>query len=128
MAILSSPSPTRPELAILKCLWRGGRQTARAIHADVNDEFSWSYSTLRTVLERMNDKDLVEKSADKGTNFYAAKIAKVELLAAMISDFSERVLELDGPASPALYAGSKLLNAHELQALEKSLSDNDSKA
>ena len=71
----------------------------------------------------MSTKGLVEKSTDKGTNYYEPKIAKVELLAAMITDFSERVLEMDTPPSRMLYAGSKLLNDQELHSLEKILSN-----
>ncbi|MHA7872878.1 MAG: BlaI/MecI/CopY family transcriptional regulator, partial [Hyphococcus sp.] len=95
MAERSSDNPTKPELAILKLLWRGKEMSARQIHDHIADEFGWSYSTVRTVLERMFDKGLIAKYPVDGVNFYEAEVGKVALLGRMIADFSKRVLELD---------------------------------
>lgn len=116
-----SPQPTKPELEILKLLWRRRALSAREIADELAEPLGWSYSTLRTVLERMCDKGLLEKRATDGANAYAAAVGKVALLGRMIQDFSARVLELDA-APPAVYfAQSKLLTDDELEELEKVL-------
>ena len=117
--------PTKPELAILKLLWRSNELTAREIHQEIEKKFGWSYSTVRTVLERMNEKGLVSKTPAGGANIYAARVGKVALLGKMISDFSARVMELDAPPAAALFADSKLLDNDEIEELEQILRDAD---
>lgn len=113
--------PTRPELEILKLLWRRKALTARAIADALAEPLGWSYSTLRTVLERMVDKGLLTRQPADGANVYAAAIGKVALLGRMIQDFSSRVLELDAAPSAVYFAQSKLLTEDELEELEKML-------
>ena len=114
-------NPTKPELAILKLLWRGDDLTARHIHNEIAGEFGWSYSTVRTVLERMSEKDLISKRTSDGVNLYAANVTKVSVLGRMISDFSTRVLELDRAPAAAFFSDSKLLSDSELGELEAML-------
>ena len=117
--------PTKPELAILKLLWRADELTAREIHQEIAKKFGWSYSTVRTVLERMSDKGLISKSPAGAANIYAAEVGKVALLGKMIADFSARVMELDAPPAAALFAKSKLLDDNELEELEQVLRDGE---
>lgn len=110
--------PTKPELAILKLLWSAKEMSAREIHREIEGEFGWSYSTVRTVLERMADKGLISKMAVDGVNIYEAEVGKVALLGKMIADFSKRVLELDAAPAAAFFTDSKLLSEDELEELE----------
>ena len=113
--------PTKPELAILKLLWREKRMSARAINNEMSESLGWSYSTLRTVLERMCEKGLLAKRQQDGINVYDANVRKVALLGRMIRDFSGRVLELDAAPSAVMFADSKLLTDDEIEELEKIL-------
>ena len=121
MGDLTGADPTKPELAILKRLWRAKEMNAREIHRAIESEFGWSYSTVRTVLERMADKGLISKTAEGGVNIYAAEVSKVALIGRMVSDFSKRVLELDTAPAAAFFSDSKLLSEEELQELEEVL-------
>lgn len=116
-----TPQPTKPELEILKLLWRRKAMNARAIADDLTEPLGWSYSTLRTVLERMVDKGLLKRKAGDGANVYSAAIGKVALIGRMINDFSARVLELDAAPPARLFAQSKLLTDDELDELEEVL-------
>ncbi len=115
-------NPTKPELAILKLLWRGKELSAREIHTEIADQFGWSYSTVRTVLERMSEKGLISKTPVEGVNIYEAEVGKVALIGRMVADFSKRVLELDAAPTAAFFAESKLLSEDELEELEAVLS------
>ncbi|MEZ5891752.1 MAG: BlaI/MecI/CopY family transcriptional regulator [Parvularculaceae bacterium] len=118
MTDLKGLDPTKPELAILKLLWKHRSLNARDIHGAIENEFGWSYSTVRTVLERMADKGLISKTPVDGVNVYEPQVGKVALLSRMIADFSTRVLELDTAPSAAFFAESKLLSDRELEELE----------
>jgi predicted transcriptional regulator len=119
--------PTKPELAVLKLLWRKKSLTAREITDEVAPDFDWSYSTMRTVIERMCDKGLLRKKTSDGVNVYSAAIGKVALISRMILDFSDRVLELDAAPSAVMFADSKLLTEDEIKELEKILRAEDRK-
>lgn len=120
---MSEPAaqPTKPELEILKLLWRRKTLSAREIADELSVPLGWSYSTLRTVLERMCDKGLLKKRPEDGINTYAAAVGKVALLGRMIEDFSSRVLELDAAPPAIFFAQSKLLTDEEIEELEKVL-------
>jgi predicted transcriptional regulator len=121
MAPDPNTQPTKPELAVLKLLWSSKWLTAREIADVVGAEFSWSYSTVRTVLERMCDKDLLKKKSEDGVNLYSASVGKIALLSGMIRDFTDRVLEIDAAPSAALFADSRLLTKDEIEELERAL-------
>ena len=127
MAPDPNAQPTKPELAVLKLLWSSKWMTAREIADVVGTEFSWSYSTVRTVLERMCDKDLLKKKSHDGVNLYSASVGKIALLSGMIRDFTDRVLEIDAAPSAALFADSKLLTKDEIDELERVLGEPRSK-
>ncbi len=118
MTELKGSDPTKPELAILKLLWRSKELNAREIHGEIEGDFGWSYSTVRTVLERMSDKGLISKTPVDGVNIYEPQVGKVAMLSRMIADFSKRVLELDTTPATAFFADSKLLSEAELEQLE----------
>lgn len=121
MAVDPTLQPTKPELAVLKLLWRRKALSAREITDEVAPEFDWSYSTMRTVIERMCEKGLLRKKSADGVNVYSAAVGKVALLSRMILDFSDRVLELDAAPSAVMFADSKLLTEEEIKELEKIL-------
>lgn len=113
--------PTRPELEILKLLWRRKTLSAREIADEVAAPLDWSYSTLRTVLERMVEKGLLKRREGEGVHKYAPGVGKVALLSRMIEDFSGRVLELDSAPPAVTFANSKLLTKGEIEELERTL-------
>jgi BlaI family transcriptional regulator, penicillinase repressor len=117
--------PTRPELTILKLLWKQSQLSAREVHQQISGDLKWSYSTTRTTLERMCDKGLLGKRAVHGMTVYAPAVEKVALLGGLIRDFTKRVLEVEGPLPAAMFARSKLLSEDDLSALEAMLEDLD---
>ena len=124
---MAENDPTRPELHILKLLWARKELSAREISDEAGAALDWSYSTTRTVLERMCEKGLLGKRASRGLNVYSAKVGKIALLGRMIRDFSGRVLELEAAPPAALFADSKLLSDDELEELEDLLRKDDGK-
>ncbi len=121
MAVDPALHPTKPELAVLKLLWRRKGLSAREITDAVAPSFNWTYSTMRTVIERMHEKGFLKKKNVDGVNVYSAAVGKVALLSRMILDFSDRVLELDAAPSAVMFADSKLLTDDEIKELEKIL-------
>lgn len=124
---MTKHQPTRPELTILKLLWKENELSAREIHEQAGGALRWSYSTTRTTLERMCDKGMLGKRSVHGMTVYAPAVEKVALLGGLIRDFTKRVLEVEGPLPAAMFARSKLLSEEDLSALEAFLEDLDGK-
>ena len=115
--------PSISELTLLKALWRQQPLSAREIHAQVEQELGWSYSSTRKTLERMLDKGSVRQHTLHGVQVYEAALEKVGTLAAFARDFSKRVMEMDAPLPANMFTGSKLVDGEELAQLEQLLND-----
>ena len=127
----TEPNPSK--LEVLKALWSSQRLSAREIHDRIGEAQDWSYSTTRTVIQRMVDKGLVHKDSVHGLAVFAAADRKVDLISRLVRSFTARVLEADPSALPAsAFAGSRLLDEAERAELDALLkagaggsSDND---
>ena len=118
---MATPSVT--ELSLLKALWKEQPLSARELHACVEEELGWSFSSTRKTLERMLDKGMLLQRSVHGVLVYEANVDKVATLAAFAHDFGRRVMEIDSPLPVSMFTGSKLVDQQELAALEQLLQD-----
>lgn len=118
---MATPSVT--ELTLLKALWKGQPLSARALHASVEEELGWSFSSTRKTVERMLEKGLLVQRSEQGVQVYETTADKVATLAAFAHDFGRRVMELDSPLPVTMFTGSKLVDQQELAQLEQLLQD-----
>ena len=118
---MATPSVT--ELTLLKALWKGQPLSARALHASVEAELGWSFSSTRKTVERMLEKGLLVQRSEQGLLVYETRADKVSTLAAFAHDFGQRVMELDSPLPVSMFTGSKLVDRQELAQLEQLLQD-----
>jgi predicted transcriptional regulator len=118
----SKPIPSATELCLLKAMWKQAPLSARELHAQVEDELGWSYSSTRKTLERMLDKGMVAQEVTQisahGIQVYRPLLEKVGTLAAFAHDFSHRVMEMQAPLTAAMFSGSKLVDDQELAQLD----------
>ena len=118
---MATPSVT--ELTLLKALWKGQPLSARALHASVEEELGWSFSSTRKTVERMLEKGMLVQRSEQGVLVYETQADKVATLAAFAHDFGRRVMELDSPLPVTMFTGSKLVDQQELAQLEQLLQD-----
>lgn len=118
---MATPSVT--ELTLLKALWKGQPLSARALHASVEAELGWSFSSTRKTVERMLEKGMLVQRSEQGVLVYETQADKVATLAAFAHDFGRRVMELDSPLPVTMFTGSKLVDQRELAQLEQLLQD-----
>lgn len=118
---MATPSVT--ELTLLKALWKGQPLSARALHASVEEELGWTFSSTRKTVERMLEKGLLVQRSEQGVQVYVTTADKVATLAAFAHDFGRRVMELDTPLPVTMFTGSKLVDQQELAQLEQLLQD-----
>ncbi len=111
------PALTRPELDVMKALWREGRLGAREVHDRVGSRHGWAYSTTRTTLERMVKKGLVAKAPLHGLYVYSASVSRARGLASLVRAFAEDVLEADYAPVVSLFAQTNTLSQDEIDEL-----------
>ena len=114
-----SAQPNKSEIAVLKHLWTHGEQSAREVHDGVTDETGWSYSTTRTVINRMADKSWLNRRDVHGIAVFAAAVSKVTVLGGMVRDLTRKVFDIEGELPVSMFAGSPHLSDGELDELEQ---------
>jgi predicted transcriptional regulator len=113
---MSNPSAT--ELIILKALWSHKRLTAREVHTQCAAQLEWSFSSTRTTLMRMIEKNLVTTEKVHGVTVYLPVQTKVKIMANLMQDFMSRVFEVKGPLPTSAFAQSELLSEDEWQEIK----------
>lgn len=102
------------ELEVMQFYWRMDEATAPEIHQQISSKREVSYSTVKTIIDRLEKKRALKRNRQQGrTIFYAAAIEKNQLRRPMIKDFIDRVFL--GKSQP--------LVAHILEEEELSLED-----
>lgn len=115
------PELSDSELDVMRALWKGDRLSAREVHDRVAPGRGWAYSTTRTILERMVEKELVEKASFHGIYLYRPRLSRPAGLARMVRDFAERVAEVGAAPVVSLFAGSESWSDEEVAELERLL-------
>lgn len=118
---MNLPELNETELDVLKIFWSEGSLSAREYHQNCGQ--SWSYSTARTVLERMSKKGLLKKESFHGLYIYKPTISKAAGLARFVHDFARNVLETEYSPVVNLFAQSKALTDEELVDLTRILDE-----
>jgi BlaI family transcriptional regulator, penicillinase repressor len=125
-------SISKTELAVLKLLWeRSSGGTVRELQAILREQEAdknWAYTTVQTLLTRLEEKGFVESDKTGLAHIYRAKVSREELLHRRLSDLADQLCE--GTASPlvlALVEGGRF-SSEEIDQLRKLLDqvENDS--
>jgi BlaI family penicillinase repressor len=115
-------SVSEAELEVLKVLWEQSSGTVREINAVLLKQGrQWAYTTVQTLLHRLESKGHVHSDKSGSTHVYRATISRDDLLSSRLRDLADQFC--DGTASPLLLAllGDSRLTADEIKQLRKLL-------
>ena len=102
------------ELEVMQIFWKNPDSSAPAVHQIIEKIRPVSYSTVKTIIDRLEKKGAISRARQQGrTIFYSPLIEAGQLKKPMIKDFIKRVFL--GKSQP--------LAAHILQEEELSLDD-----
>jgi BlaI family penicillinase repressor len=121
------PDLTRTEFDILRILWKAKRLNVREVHDQMVENYSWAYSTTKTMMDRMVRKGLLKREQFHGVFLYTPLISRPKGFARLIHFFSDRVLELDHRAVVSLFAHSEALTPEEIEELSQILKEEEDK-
>jgi BlaI family penicillinase repressor len=120
------PDLSRFEWQCLKLLWERGRASARELHEDLGG--APSYSTVRKIIERLEEKGAVERAGRAGKAWvYRPVVSRARMVRKEVRRFLESVF--DGSAAPlvAQLADMDELSLDDLRELEGRLEEGSRK-
>ena len=111
------------EWVLLEILWRRERGTAREVAEDAEQSRAWAYSTVKTMLDRMVDKQLLTARRVGNVWEYEPAVREVEARRKAWRRFVETAFA--GSMAPALHfiANDARLTRRQREALRKLLED-----
>lgn len=121
------PDLSRFELQCLRMLWDRGEASAKEIHEAMDDPPS--YSTVRKIFERLEDKGAVERVGKEGRALlYRPLVGRAAMMRKEVGQFLDDVF--DGAAAPLLshLARMRALDLDDLKAVEQELQETESDA
>lgn len=96
------PPISDTELDVLKVLWEKSEGTVREIMDALSPQRRWAYTTVQTLLNRLEAKGYVKSRKGRVAHVYRAAVSREQLLQLELNDLSRRLCE--GTASPLLAA------------------------
>ena len=109
---------TEAEWTIIKAIWEHEPCTAPAIQHELEKKTAWTYSTVRTLMDRMTAKGLLKARKERNVTLYSSTVTRAqaqrgELLYTLKNAFN-------GALTPMVQCliESNDLNAEELEQLE----------
>ncbi len=114
------PPVSEAELEALKALWDLGPSTVRAVHEELRRRRRpWAYTTVLTLLQRLEAKGHVRSDRAAPANVYAAAASRPQLLGRQLRDLVDRFC--DGASSPvvAALAEAGRLTAQDVEELRR---------
>ncbi len=110
------------ELEVLKVLWERSSGTVREINTVLEQQGRrWAYTTVQTLLQRLEAKGHVRSDKSGPANVYRAAVSREDLLSRRLRELADQFC--DGTASPLLLAlvGDNRLTADEIKQLRQML-------
>jgi BlaI family transcriptional regulator, penicillinase repressor len=118
------PELSKAEWLIMNQCWRRGRCTARQIFDEALARRSWSYQTVKTMLDRLAVKGYLKREKLGPLCLYEPAVARTSVVSKSIEAFWETVL---GKNLAPLFAhlADEKLSEDEIVSLKKLINEHD---
>jgi BlaI family penicillinase repressor len=121
---MTLPDLSRFELQVLRQLWELGESTIHDLHQAL--PATPSYSTVRKIIERLEDKGAVARADRKGRALvYKATVERPAMMKKEIRRFLNTLFNGSAPDLVAQLAEMDALSLTDLRELEETLSDRE---
>lgn len=111
------------ERAVLEALWAGGEMEGKAVYEKLAGKHKVRHNTILTVLDRLNQKGLVEKRKSGKSNTYAARLTRDEFASRVASPIIDELLDVSSHAAMAALVDRAGRDPARLDELKKMIED-----
>ena len=115
--------PTKLELSILNVLWQKGPATVREIHEIVDESKPTAVNTVLTMLQIMNEKDLVTRDDTVRPQIYRARYSQQQTQTHLVKDLIQRAFDGSIKEMVMRALSTRKPSAKTLKAMEKLLEE-----
>jgi BlaI family penicillinase repressor len=118
------PRQTLGELqhAIMSVLWARGEATSSDVHGALLEERGLAFTTIATMLRKMEDKGIVAHRAEGRQFVYRPTVSEDQVRRSMVGELVERLFGGDPKALVAHLVSENEIDAAELSDLRRRLS------
>ncbi len=110
------------ELELMQLFWEKSESTAPSIHHILKQKRPVSYSTVKTIIDRLEIKGALERKRQSGrTIWYSPLIEKQQYNKSLVKSFIDRVFLGNSRPLAAHILQSESLTVEDIQYLEKIL-------
>lgn len=115
--------PTLGDLqhAIMAVLWARGEATTAEVHEALRVERGLAFTTIATMLRKMEDKGVVAHRAEGRQFVYRPTVSEEQVRRSMVGELLERLFDGDPKALVAHLVSEHEIDAGELAALRRRL-------
>ena len=116
------------EIELMQFLWNTGQSSAPELHVLVQEHKEVTYSTVKTIVDRLEKKGAIFRSAQKGrTIYYQAKVQREEITKPLVKGFIHRMFAGKSMPLVSQLLEDETLNAQDIDYLEQLLAEKKSK-
>jgi predicted transcriptional regulator len=111
------------QLRIMKVLWANGEITVAGMHEAVAGERSLAYTTMATMLRKMEERGLVTHRVEGRSFLYRAAVAEEDVSRSMADALLDRLFEGSMAEMVRHLLSTREVSRKELSALEKLIAE-----
>ncbi len=111
------------QLRIMKVLWSSGEATVADVHKALADESDLAYTTVATMLRKMEARGLVRHRLDARSFVYRAAVAEEAVSRGMADHLLERLFEGSLADMVRHLLSTREVSRKEMAALEKLIAE-----
>jgi BlaI family transcriptional regulator, penicillinase repressor len=111
------------QLRIMKILWDRGEASVSGVQETLNAQSDFAYTTVATMLRKMEERGLVKHRIEGRTFIYRAAIAEEAVARGMADDLVERLFEGSLSDMVAHLLTSREISREELTRLERLIAE-----
>ena len=120
------PALSDAEWTVMNAVWsRAGEVSARDVLDIVARDTGWAYTTLKTLMDRLVEKGVLEAEVRRNVSYYRARLPKHRAVASAADDLTRRAF--GGEVAPLVHhlLGSQRLSARDRAELRRLLDESD---
>ena len=86
------------QMAVMRILWNGGEATAAQVHELMQKDRALAFTTVATVLSRLEKRGLVSHRTEGRKYIYRPEVAEKDVRRSMVTDIVDRLFKGDASA------------------------------
>ena len=109
------------QLLLMRSLWDAGRATTAEVHDQVGKPRQLAYTTVATLLTRLEKRGLVKSVKEQGERVFKPAVTETEVTRSMVSSLVETLFRGDPSALVSHLVNEKDIGKDDIEAVRKLL-------